>query len=235
VQLPIPGVKVEMQLLSNEEPPPPAPLRWLLSWGRYCLFAVALMALGYCAYALVDAKVYQVYQARRFDQALKNSTPSIGGPSIAGPEQPLPRSLEDSGAVTGMNRPGEPLGRIEISRIGLAAMIMEGIDETTLRRAVGHIPDTALPGQIGNIALAGHRDTLFRALRNIRADDEIMLTTLEAPYRYTVDSTSVVDPDDTAVLDDGDDEILTLVTCYPFEFVGHAPKRFIVRAHRIPR
>jgi sortase A len=121
-----------------------------------------------------------------------------------------------------------------MGKIGLAAMIMEGIDETTLRRAVGHIPDTALPGQRGNIVLAGHRDTFFRALRNIHADDEITVKTLAGSYRYQVDSTKVVDPEDTEVLDDGNDETLTLVTCFPFDFVGHAPKRFIVRAHRIP-
>jgi sortase A len=203
---------------------------WLPRWGRYVFFVIGLLALGYCAFALIDAKVYQVYQTWRFERALKHSTPSI-----ASLEQPLPTSAEEAGGTTATSRPGDPLGRIEINRIGLAAMIMEGIDDATLRRAVGHIPDTALPGQLGNIALAGHRDTLFRALRNIRQDDEIMLTTLAAPYRYRVDSTTVVDPDDTRVLDDADDEILTLVTCYPFDYVGHAPKRFIVRAHRIPR
>ena len=103
-----------------------------------------------------------------------------------------------------------------------------------MRRAVGHIPGTPLPGQQGNVAIAGHRDTFFRALRNIRKDDEITLATLDGSYRYRVDSTKVVEPEDTQVLDDSHDKILTLVTCYPFDFVGVAPKRFIVRAHRIP-
>ena len=93
---------------------------------------------------------------------------------------------------------------------------------------------TPLPGQQGNVAITGHRDTFFRPLRNIRKDDEITLTTLSGSYRYRVDSTKVVEPEDTEVLDDSDDAILTLVTCYPFYFVGPAPKRFIVRAHRIP-
>ena len=130
--------------------------------------------------------------------------------------------------------PGGALGRIEITRIGLAAMILEGTDERTLRRAVGHIPGTPLPGQWGNVAIAGHRDTFFRALRNIRNDDEITLTTLDGSYRYLVDSTQVVAPENTQVLDDSGDTIITLVTCYPFYFVGPAPKRFIVRAHKIP-
>jgi sortase A len=113
-------------------------------------------------------------------------------------------------------------------------MIMEGTDGRTLRHAVGHIPGTALPGQQGNVALAGHRDTFFRGLRNINKDDEITLTTLHGSYRYRVDSTQVVEPRDTEVLDATTDNILTLVTCYPFYFVGPAPKRFIVRAHRFP-
>ena len=128
---------------------------------------------------------------------------------------------------------GSPLARIEISSIGLAAMIMEGTDGKTLRRAVGHIPGTPLPGQQGNVVITGHRDTFFRGLRNIHKDDEITLRTLNGTYRYRVDSTQVVEPEDIAMLDHSDDAILTLVTCYPFYFVGPAPKRFIVRAHRI--
>jgi sortase A len=129
---------------------------------------------------------------------------------------------------------GTSLGRIEISTIGLDAMILEGTDARTLRRAVGHIPGTPLPGQQGNVAITGHRDTFFRPLLNIRKDDEIRLTTLSGAYRYLVDYIKVVEPGDTEVLDKSDDAILTLVTCYPFYFVGPAPKRFIVRAHRVP-
>jgi sortase A len=91
-----------------------------------------------------------------------------------------------------------------------------------------------MPGQQGNVAITGHRDTFFRPLRNIHNDDEITLTTLDGTYRYLVESTQVVAPEDTQVLDNSSDTILTLVTCYPFYFVGPAPKRFIVRAHKIP-
>ncbi|PYX96449.1 MAG: class D sortase [Acidobacteria bacterium] len=128
---------------------------------------------------------------------------------------------------------GSVLGRLEIGRIGIAAMIVEGTNGRTLRRAVGHVPGTALPGERGNIAITGHRDTFFRALRNIREDDEITLMTFNGSYRYRVDSMKVVEAEDTQVLNDSDESILTLVTCYPFYFVGPAPKRFIVRAHRI--
>jgi sortase A len=112
-------------------------------------------------------------------------------------------------------------------------MILEGTDARTLRRAVGHIPGTAFPGQPGNVAIAGHRDTFFRALRNVRLDDEIILATLDGSYRYRVDSIKVVGPEDTKVLDHSSNDILTLVTCYPFYFVGPAPRRFIVRAQKI--
>ncbi len=111
-------------------------------------------------------------------------------------------------------------------------MIMEGIDGKTLQLAVGHIPGTAIPGQQGNVGLAAHRDTFFRSLRRIHKDDEIHLTTLDGSFHYLVDSTQVVEPDDIQVLAPSADNILTLVSCYPFYFVGPAPNRFIVRAHR---
>jgi sortase A len=128
---------------------------------------------------------------------------------------------------------GEMMGRIEIPRLGLSVIVAEGTDEVTLRRAAGHIEGTQLPGTSGNVGIAGHRDTLFRALQNIRRDDVISFTTLQGAYRYRVVSTRVVGPYDVAVLSPDNHEILTLVTCYPFYFVGPAPDRFIVRAERI--
>ena len=125
------------------------------------------------------------------------------------------------------------IGRLEIPRLGLSAILIEGDDPKTLRRAVGHIPGTPLPGQPGNVALTGHRDTFFRPLRNIRANDVIVVTTLQGEYRYRVVSTRVVSPENIAVLNSSGGEILTLVTCYPFYFVGAAPDRFIVRAERL--
>ena len=197
---------------------------------------MGVLALSYCAVVLLDRWLFQAYQTWRFERALKDAQTSariIQQPASS----PLPAQAEADRAraksfgIDGLA--GSPLGRIEISSIGLAAMIMEGIDGRTLRHAVGHIPGTPLPGQQGNVALAGHRDTFFRGLRNIHKDDEITLTTLHGSYRYRVDSTQVVEPQATEVLDNSVDDILTLVTCYPFYFVGPAPKRFIVRAHRI--
>jgi sortase A len=125
------------------------------------------------------------------------------------------------------------IGRIEIARLGLSVMVIEGDDGKTLRRAAGHVPGTALPGQLGNVAITAHRDTFFRPLRKIQTDDVITLTTLQGVYRYRVVSTKIVSPQDVEVLDSTDGEVLTLVTCYPFYFVGAAPNRFIVRAERV--
>jgi sortase A len=197
-----------------------APRLSLLCWSRF-FFLAGIVALGYVAATLIDEKLYQARATAEFAEALSAPKPTL--PGDVAPSSPAP-------AVAGSRT---PLGRIEISSLGVAAMILEGTDDKTLRRAVGHIPGTALPGQPGNVGLAGHRDTFFRALRNIHKDDEITLQTLNGLYRYSVDLTQVVDPGQTEVLNRSDDSILTLVTCYPFYFVGSAPQRFIVRAHRI--
>jgi sortase A len=206
----------------------------VLRWSRYLFFAVGILALSYVGFVLLDAWFFQAYQTWRFQKALKDSRPSSENLESS----PLPSTMAEANRARAESRgiddhPGSPLGRIEISAIGLTAMIMEGTDGRTLRRAVGHIPGTPLPGQQGNVVITGHRDTFFRGLRNIHKDDEITLTTLDGAYSYRVDFTQVVQPEDIAVLDHSDDAILTLVTCYPFYFVGPAPKRFIVRAHRI--
>jgi sortase A len=212
----------------------PARTRSFLRGSRYVFFIIGILALAYCAYVLLDTRLYQAHQTRQFQEELRGTQSTASEPVGTLPLPPMeeatPARAESLAATDGSP---SPLGRIEISAIGLSAMIMEGIDNRTLRRAVGHIPGTPLPGQPGNVALAGHRDTFFRVLRNIRDGDEITLETLSGLYRYRVDSILVVDPNDTRVLGKSDDAILTLVTCYPFSFVGPAPKRFIVRAHRL--
>ncbi len=125
------------------------------------------------------------------------------------------------------------VGRIEIPRIHIAAMVAEGTTAQVLKIAVGHISGTALPGEAGNVALAGHRDTFFRRLGDLETGDVIELTTPQGHYLYGVRFTSIVAPDETWVLDPSTGQTLTLVTCYPFYFVGPAPKRFIVRASRL--
>jgi LPXTG-site transpeptidase (sortase) family protein len=127
-------------------------------------------------------------------------------------------------------REGALLGSVSIPRVGVSSVIIEGAEAQDLALSVGHIPGTAVPGGAGNVALAAHRDTFFRGLEHIRQGDDILLTTPQGTHLYQVDSTRVVMPKDVYVLDDIGRPILTLVTCYPFHFIGDAPQRFIVQA-----
>jgi len=201
------------------------PLRGLLQWAQRLLFACAILLLGYCGFVVVDSWVFQQRESRSLQRLLEDHH-EAGGHDL----QFRPATLTPAPPATAARG---LIGRLEIPRLELSAVVIEGDDSKTLRRAVGHIPGTPLPGQTGNVALTGHRDTFFRPLRNIRANDIIVLTTLQGEYRYRVVSTRVVRPENVAVLDASDGEILTLVTCYPFYFVGSAPNRFIVRAERI--
>lgn len=141
---------------------------------------------------------------------------------------------EASGMVgtTGHSKvsPGEWLGRLEAPSVGLSATVLEGSDDGTLSRGAGHIEATALPGEGGNIGIAAHRDTIFRPVRNLKVGDDLMLTTRDRVFEYQITATTIVNPEDVYVLDPTERPTLTLVTCYPFNFVGHAPKRFIVKA-----
>ena len=180
--------------------------------GIQCLFlAAAALLLGYYGFVTVDAWAFEQRENRALERLINNkATP--GPPAVA---------------TTGL------IGRINIQRLGLSVIVVEGIGAKILRRAAGHIPGTALPGQPGNVGISAHRDTFFRPLRNIRRNDIISVTTLLGEYRYRVVSTKIVDPGDVSVLHPSGIEILTLITCYPFYFVGSAPDRFIVRAERI--
>lgn len=162
----------------------------------------------------------------------------VGAGVAAGHEQAsLSRELDlvaGTATATPRQRPALPLrglvGRIEVPRLKLSAIAREGADVQTLRRAIGHIPGTAFPGDAGNAAFAAHRDTFFRPLQSIRKGDEVVVTTTSGVYRYSVTGTQVVEPENVSVLDPTPGKTLTLVTCYPFDFVGSAPQRFIVSA-----
>jgi LPXTG-site transpeptidase (sortase) family protein len=132
-------------------------------------------------------------------------------------------------------RPDGLIGRLAIPRLHVQAVVREGDDENTLDLAIGHIPGTALPGQDGNVAVAGHRDTIFRNLGAVAKNDLIVFDTLAGSYAYEVESTQIVHPQDVGVLDPGAHPQLTLVTCYPFHYVGSAPDRFIVKARLVPQ
>lgn len=134
--------------------------------------------------------------------------------------------------------PGAPLAVLRIPRIHLEVAVLAGTAESTLSRAAGHIEHTALPGSDGNAGIAAHRDRFFRGLKDIRSGDLIEIETQTSVGIYRVERTWIVDPDDVWVLDPTASPSITLVTCYPFYFVGPAPRRFIVRAvrtHQVPQ
>ena len=127
---------------------------------------------------------------------------------------------------------GDVIGKLEIPQIGISVMVLQGVKEETLRLGAGHVPGTPLPGADGNSAIAAHRDTFFRKLKRIRAGDRIQFLTVRGTAQYVVDSTEIVEPADTQVMESRGRPELTLISCYPFYFVGAAPRRFIVHATR---
>jgi len=176
----------------------------------YIFLTGGILGLGYATYVVVDARVYQAIEESR----LPDIRPAQG-----------PRIVVE----------GDVIGEMEVPRLGLKTIFVQGDSPRILRRAVGHLPETALPGEAGNVALAGHRDTVFRPLRGIQPGDAIMIKTPDGEFEYRVESTQVVLPNDVQVLQPSSENTLTLVTCFPFYYVGPAPKRFIVRARQIGR
>ncbi len=205
----------------------PRGVRSLVRPAEGLLWVIAAGLLGWCVIAYVGARSHQRIDERALAELRKENL---------APESPWPRAevpgAEKSvrGVPPAERQAADPglVGRIEIPRLGLAAIVREGTDSRTLERAVGHVSGTALPGQNGNVCLAAHRDTYFRPLEGVRKNDRIRITTPTATYEYTVLGTSVVDPGAVEVLASNGDAALTLVTCYPFRYVGPAPRRFIV-------
>jgi LPXTG-site transpeptidase (sortase) family protein len=142
----------------------------------------------------------------------------------------LPGDAGSSPRTVAAPKAGTWLARLEAPTVQMKATVLEGSDDRTLDRGAGHIEDTPLPGQPGNIGIAGHRDTIFRPLKRIQVGDPLRLTTSDRVYHFRITSTTIVGPKDVHVLDPTTEPTLTLVTCYPFEFIGHAPRRFIVQA-----
>ncbi len=174
------------------------------------LFAgFGVLALGYFAYTYLTARFYQSRAAAE----LKISLPASTGPAI----RPYP-------AV------GSAVATLEVPRLGLSTVVIEGTADSQLRVAAGHIRGTPLPGEGGNSGIAAHRDTYFRPMKSIRMGDVISVKTAGRAIEYRVVSTKIVSPKDVQVLAPAGQETLTLVTCYPFHYVGPAPSRFIVRA-----
>lgn len=150
--------------------------------------------------------------------------------SLSAPDQSLwsPKRISAWRETFSRQAP-EALAVLRIPRIGVAVPVLEGTDDWTLDRAVGHIADTAAPGADGNSGIAGHRDGFFRGLKDIREGDEMTLETQHGREAYRIERTWIVDPSDVSVLDPTPSRSITLVTCYPFYYIGSAPQRFIVR------
>ena len=190
------------------------------------LLIIGIACLGYFGYVTAETALYQAFETRELD-AILASVPEAPPPAAAPVDRaspPPPRAQPASGSL---------LGRLEIPRLHVSAIVRAGSDARTLRLAIGHIGGTALPGEPGNVGLAAHRDTFFRRLGEIRVDDQVRLVTPDGTFTYEVKGTSIVEPQDLWVLDPTGEPALTLITCYPFRYVGSAPQRFIVRAQLV--
>jgi sortase A len=217
--------------------------------GLQLLFLLlGMSALGYYGYSLSDQYVYQAYENWAFDQAIAGRPVTLADYlREKTPFGSLVRTNTQAGikpevtpqATAVHPAEGSLLGRVEISRLHLSAIVREGVDAKTLSTAVGHVPSTVMPGQFGNFAIVAHRDTLFRALKDIKQNDLVTFQSASGTYTYEVAATKIVKPSDVSVLRpdgggllsaDKPAKLLTMITCYPFYYVGSAPKRFIVEA-----
>jgi len=203
-----------MSLQVHRPPPWVARHRGLVRWCRHLLLLTGTVAVGYVGLTLLDARLYQASAKSTLEAEIQ----TLKGP---GPSQVRPPV-----------NAGDVLGRIDIPRLGMSFAVLQGTGSRTLQLGAGHIEGTVLPGEPGNSGIAGHRDTFFRELRSIREHDEIQLQTATGLFHYEVDWVRVVRPDDLSVLAPSTDSALTLVSCYPFYFVGPAPERFIVHARK---
>lgn len=187
-------------------------------WRRteYTLWTLGFLILGYCLYVWLQAKRYQVQGNREVDVQFTR-----------------PRAISRRPPTEAPYSYGSLVGRLEIPRLKISVIAFEGTDGPVLDRGAGHLIGSALPGDTGNSVFAAHRDTFFRELRNIHKDDLITTVTSKGSRRYRVEAIDIVEPSETRVLDPTQEPVLTLVTCYPFYYVGNAPQRFIVRAREI--
>jgi len=182
-------------------------------------FAVGFITLAYTAGTIAYSELYQRYQSWKFDHRI---------------DTPLTREAAMVVAIAAKPdlTEGDLIGKLVIPRIGISVMVLQGVEEATLRLGAGHVPGTPLPDTEGNVAIAAHRDTFFRKLAGILPLDHIQFSTAAGTFEYVVTSTEIVEPEDTRAMESRGLPELTLISCYPFYFVGAAPKRFIV--HAIP-
>lgn len=188
-------------------------------WLEGALFVLGVFLLAVYLKNQGEAQAFQSAQSNRLESAIIQTQSQ--GPTVASTPAASPAKLAKG-----------VIGRIEIPRLKISAIIAEGVDTPTLKRAVGHIPSTRLPGEVGNVGLAAHRDGFFRGLGEVRKKDLIRIVTPQGTYSYHVEWGEVMEPHRVDVLDSTKERWITLVTCYPFNWIGKAPKRFIVRAEQ---
>jgi sortase A len=207
----------------------------IVSWTQRLLFILGLFLITIYAVAYVHRRVYSQVQLERFDRLrgqtrLQETGTLVGDSDFAGDFRlwSAERIAEYEDSLAQHVAP--PLAVLHISKFDLRVPVLEGTDELTLNRGVGHIAGTARPDEEGNIGIAGHRDGFFRVLKDISPGDKIDLQTTRATGHFIVDQIVLVRPEDVSVLQPRSGPSLTLVTCYPFYFVGSAPQRYIVHA-----
>jgi len=196
-----------------------------MRFAQRLFFLIGVAALAYASGTAASASIHQRYESWKFERARMSAIPRDVKQDIDAPETKA-AILEQAVDL----REGDIVGRLEVPRIGISVVVLQGIEQDTLSVGAGHVPGTPLPGADGNVAIAAHRDTFFRKLEAIRPGDSIQFATVPRTYGYIVDSTEIVDPDNTQVMESRARPELTLITCYPFYFIGAAPKRFIVHA-----
>ena len=210
----------------------------------YMLMLIGGMALVYAGYVVNDAYRYQKSAARMFEtmRPANSETDAVPSSTVSGlsADTVSTEDMAPDASVVSVTKNAPPpiaignvIGRMDVPRIGLSVMIAEGDSNAVLRHAVGHLSSTPLPGDAGNVVLAGHRDTFFRPLRNIRSADLITIDTLDGLYQYRVEWIRVMPPDNVSVLAPSQSSEITLITCFPFNYIGPAPDRFVVRAIEI--
>jgi sortase A len=193
------------------------------------LLALGLVCCGIWLYAWLDSRWFELRQSRRLEQL---SAEAQAAPPAAQTDA-LSTFVKPGARPAAGPAEGELIGRVEISRLGVSALLLEGTSPLTLQRGAGHIRGTSLPGAKGNVGIAGHRDSFFRGLKDVTATDRIELRTPQGIRLYRVLWSRIVPPEEIDVLADTAAPSLTLVTCYPFYYIGAAPQRFVVRARQI--
>jgi sortase A len=198
----------------------------VLRFAQRLFLWLGVAALSYAGGTAAYAGIYQRYQSWKFEGARVSAIARNLEREAAVPKVIKAAIVEEAADL----REGDLVGKLEIPRIGISVIVLQGMEANTLIAGAGHVPGTPLPGAEGNVAIAAHRDTFFRKLEGILPGDRIQVATVSRTYEYLVDSSEIVDPEDTQVIESRARPELTLITCYPFYFVGAAPKRFIVHA-----